>query len=169
MAKPKDTAAPKEKKASLDDVLNAITKQAEAFGTLTEVMTKAMTPPPAPPQVVDLANSTAAAVSSEPVKIVNGFPVPTEYQELVNTMLNKNFEVQINYQPDTAAFEFAILVPKNYSNAGDAHWNTYKEDRRSKVIDNAFGANGVRNWVQKIYDNFNDETKSRITYDRSLI
>lgn len=105
--------------------------------------------------------------SLPPVEMRGGFPVPYEYQELVNTLLNKHFSIEINYLPDAASFEFSILVPQKYSNASASHWATYKEDRRTKVIQNVLGANGVREWVLKVYENFPTETKSAITYDRA--
>ena len=103
------------------------------------------------------------------VVMSNGFPIPFEYTEIVHTILNKKFGVDIKYQSEAAAFEFAILVPKEYSNAGEPHWQTYGEDRRSKVIQNAYGANGVREWVVHVYENFNPEVRSKITYDRAQI
>lgn len=114
-----------------------------------------------------VAPTTQELVSG--VKIEQGFPIPLEYTELVNTLLNKKFKVEIKYQPDAAAFEFAILVPKEYSNASPMHWETFKEDRRNKVIQNAYGANGVREYVLQVYDNFPTETKSMITYDRAQL
>lgn len=96
-----------------------------------------------------------------------GFPIPFEYQELVHTLLNKEFGVDIKYLPDTSSFEFTIIVPKKYSNAPQTHWDTYGADRRTKVIENAYGANGVREWVTKVYNNLPAETQALITYDRA--
>lgn len=103
------------------------------------------------------------------VTISNGFPIPVEYQEIVDTLLNKKFKVDIGYLADAAAFSFSILVPREYSNASQSHWDTYKEDKRTKVIQNAYGANGVREWVLHVYENFPPEIKSAITFDRGQI
>lgn len=151
----------KKKEATLDDVLGAVNGLTESITKLVESkssVTNAETD--APPQGTGHAPN---------IEMKQGFPVPYEYQELVNTLLNKHFQIEINYLPDAASFEFAILVPKNYSNAPESHWETYKEDRRSKVIQNAYGANGVREWVLQVYNNFNEETRSAITFDRAQL
>ncbi len=95
-----------------------------------------------------------------------GLPIPTEYIQIMEEVLNKKFDIQVEYMPDTSSFELAILVPKEYSNASQPHWDTFHEDRRSKVIENALGVTGVREWITQIYENFGNETKSRITLDR---
>lgn len=94
------------------------------------------------------------------------FPVPFEYRETVETILNKEFGIDIEYQTDTSAFVFTIQVPQKYSNAGAPHWETYKEDNRSKVIPNALGLNGVREWTQKVYENLTPEVKAMIAANR---
>ncbi len=122
--------------------------------------------------VIDKSEELQTRVADVPSPIQRKepqFPIPYEYQELKNTLLNKHFEIDIEYIPDQVAMSFSILVPKKYSNAGEMHWGTYKEDRRSKVIPNALGANGVRQWMEQVYNNFNETTKSLITYDRAQL
>lgn len=148
MPKQKDTKEP-----TIKDVLSAI-------NNLTEVL------------IAKEQKAPVVVVPEEPraeVEVKGGFPVPYEYRELVDTLLNKDFGIDISYDGTTAAFDFAILVPKKYSNASQPHWDTYKEDRRSRMIQNAYGANGVREWVLKVYENFPQETQSAITYDRSAV
>lgn len=94
------------------------------------------------------------------------FPIPLEYREVIDLILNKKFGIEITYMGDVAAFDLSIMVPREYSNAGEPHWQTNRQDRRSKVIQNAYGSNGVREWAQKVYDNFSNETKAKITFDR---
>lgn len=96
-------------------------------------------------------------------------PIPIEYRHTVDTILNNRFGIELEYLPDGAAFQFSVLVPEEYSNAAKPHWETYKEDRRSKVISNALGVNGVREWATLIYENLGMETKARITHDRALL
>ena len=100
------------------------------------------------------------------VQVESKFPIPAEYVEVVHTVLNKNFGINIEYASDAPQFTFDILVPEKYSNAGKPHWETYKEDRRSKVILNALGITGVREWAQKVYDNLTPEVKAQINIDR---
>lgn len=148
----------KEKQATNNDILNAILGLTDAIKGIT-------TRAEAPRELPKAEPVTTGAVAPSQSK----FPVPTEYREIVDFVLNKKFNIDISYQADSAAFEFAVLVPEEYSNAGKPHWETYHEDRRSRVIGNALGVNGVREWVQKIYDNFGPEMKSRITFDRGQI
>lgn len=150
------------------EVLNAI-------GTLTDavlgLVKKLETPTVAAPtfsKTVPTATIQSTSFTS-PTTSSNSFPIPVEYQQLVETILNKKFKVEISYAPDAVGFNFAILVPKEYSNAAEPHWLTYGEDRRNKVIQNAFGINGVREYLQLIYDNFGLETKAQITADRALL
>lgn len=98
---------------------------------------------------------------------LSGVPVPLEFVETVNTVLNRKFGIDIKYMADSASFEFSVLVPQIYSNASKSHWDTYHEDRRSRVIENALGVNGVRDWCAKVYDNFNPEIKAAITAGRA--
>ena len=97
----------------------------------------------------------------------NAMPVPTDWEDAVHSILNKKFTVEVDYNADTPTFGFSILVPKEYSNASKPHWDTYHEDRRTRVIDNAQGAGGVKQWVERVYNNFDNETKAKITSDRN--
>ena len=146
---------PKTKEASMNDVLTAISG-------LTEVVSKLVEDKKPVEQPV---NKVETIVNTAPVE--SKFPIPVEYRNIVDTVLNKKFEVDLDYSGDSASFNFSILVPKEYSNAGLPHWETYHEDRRTKVIVNALGVNGVRDWATQVYENFNPETKSRITFDRT--
>lgn len=157
-------AEPKTKtksKASIDDVLSAI-------NGLTDVVSSLVKSTLATPASVPVAEKVAPAIQQpEPANDPQKFPVPQEYRLIVENTLNKRFGVEINYVGDIASFEFSILVPREYSNAAKPHWDTYKEDRRSKVIANALGINGVREWASKVYENFPNETKSQIVFDRA--
>ena len=100
-------------------------------------------------------------------KSEQGIPVPREWREAVDTILNKKFGVEVDYNADTPTFGFSILVPKEYSNASKPHWETFHEDRRTRVIENAQGAGGVKQWVERVYNNFDNETKAKLTSDRN--
>ena len=97
---------------------------------------------------------------------VLGVPIPQEYRELVNTILNKNFGVRMEYRTDAPLFEFAIIVPDKYSNMPLPQREIQKEDFRLKVISMAEGKNGVKEWCEKVYKNFNTEIQSMIVADR---
>lgn len=105
-------------------------------------------------------SSTSTAIATGSHSYANQFPVPPEYRELVNITLNKLFGIEIEYTP--AGFLFTIIVPEKY---GDQK-KRIKVDKRTKIIPNYEGANGVRQWVELVYSSFSLETKSLITADR---
>lgn len=106
-------------------------------------------------------------VPVEEKKPENTIPVPSEWTEAVHTVLNKKFGVEVDYSSDSPTFGLSILVPQEYSNASKPHWDTYHEDRRTRVINNADGVGGVKQWVERVYNNFDNETKAKITSDRN--
>lgn len=115
----------------------------------------------------------SAQIPEEPVEVVapvptNEIPVPADWNEAVKTILNDKFKVEVDYSADSPTFGFSILVPQEYSNASKPHWETYHEDRRTRVINNADGVGGVKQWVERVYNNFDQETKAKITSDRNL-
>ena len=90
------------------------------------------------------------------------YPIPFEYRGIVNDVLNKNFEIRLEPQPDSPSFVFTIVVPKEYSSLPQG------EDIRPKVIQFSDGVNGVRLWAEKVYNNFSPEVQARIAADRAL-
>lgn len=141
----------KAEKPTIREMLDALTKRVEEIEQRSEVVTA----PEAPIQV--------------PTQPVNHFPVPLDYQEVVKTILNGKFRIEMDYSSDTASFSFGLFVPQEYSNAGKTYWDMYHEDKRSRVILNALGVNGVREWVQKVYESFDMETRAKIASDRALL
>lgn len=97
------------------------------------------------------------------------FPLPYEYQELVQTILNGNFGVEVKALADRPAFEFIISVPKKYSNAPEMHWKTHGCDIRPKVITYAEGVNGVKEWCQRVLSNFDQDRRTMISLDRDKL
>ena len=93
-------------------------------------------------------------------------PIPLEYRQIVDDVLNKSFGVEINPRSDLPAFEFVVKVPKKYSNAPNSHWEMYKSDNRPRVISYSDGLLGVRQWCEKVFDNFNQDTRTIIVNDR---
>lgn len=93
-------------------------------------------------------------------------PVPSEYREVVETVLNKEFGVRVVPLSDKPAFQLEITVPPKYSNATKDHIEMYGGDLRSRVIDYAAGSNGVREWCEAIYKNLGPEKQAQITAAR---
>lgn len=101
------------------------------------------------------------------IQQVGPYPVPSEYQQVVETVLNKKFNIEIKPLSDRPAFEFVVSVPKEYSSAPPLYWETYKGDFRPKVVSYAEGLNGVRAWVEKVWSSFNQDTRTQISLDRA--
>lgn len=117
-------------------------------------------------QIADKKEAVEVAPLEEVTAPKNENPVPSDYSAAVREGLNSQFNVEIEYSSNTPFFGFSILVPKTYSNAPKPHWDMYKEDRRTRMISNAEGLQGVKLWVERVYNNFDNETKARITSDR---
>lgn len=94
-------------------------------------------------------------------------PVPMEYQKLVEEILNSAFGVEVRPKSDAPAFDFVIRVPRKYSNAPPGHWDMYKCDERVKMLAYSDGLLGVKDWCERVFNNFNQETKTIIVNDRT--
>ena len=127
-------------------------------------------------EIKSLKDSLSPKQEAKPQEVPNGVvqtniavstvPVPQEYRELVNTILNKSFGVRMEYRTDAPLFEFSIIVPDKYSNMPLPQREVQKEDFRLKVITMAEGKNGVKEWCEKVYKNFNSKIQSMIVADR---
>ena len=98
--------------------------------------------------------------ASPEVKPTDYLPVPPDYVDTVDLVLNKNFGIRFEPQKDAPSFLFTIVVPPKYSRVKEG------EDIRTKVITYSDGANGVRLWAEKVYETFDSDTKFRIVEDR---
>lgn len=94
------------------------------------------------------------------------YPVPIEYRECVDQELNKEFGVTIDPHPDAPLFTFTVVVPDKYSNMTPSQREINKADLRPKVISYAEGINAVREWSQRVFNNFSPEIRSLIVNDR---
>ena len=94
------------------------------------------------------------------------FPIPQEYREIVDQTLNRHFGIEVKAFSDQPAFMFTIVVPKKYSNLTEEEYQMKGADLRSRVINFAEGANGVKLWADKVFNNFVPELKAQIISDR---
>ncbi len=123
---------------------------------------------PATANLSPQVNTTSAteSVAESLTSAVTSNPVPLEYRQIVDDVLNRSFGVEVNPRSDLPAFEFVVKVPKKYSNAPNSHWEMYKSDARPKVISYSDGLLGVKLWCEKVFDNFNQDTRAMIVSDR---
>ena len=110
-----------------------------------------------------------ADVAKAEIKPESKYPVPTDFREAIESILNKEFKVEVEPLSDQPAFQLSILVPKHYSNMPPSQLNLTGEDRRSRVVSYADGVNGARAWAEKVYDNLPAETKAAIVQARQQV
>jgi hypothetical protein len=94
----------------------------------------------------------------------NNIPIPGEYRKIVDEVLNKNFGVEVNYLMN--GIKFVIIVPKQYQSFNEVEKKMNIPDRRSRIINPALGANGVRDHAEKVFLSFNPEIRAKITNER---
>ena len=114
--------------------------------------------------------NTATITGTFPIESVvssaTQYPIPLEYRQLVDNILNKSFGIRIVPRSDAPLFEFIIVVPEKYSSLTPNQKELMNEDLRIKVLSYADGVNGVRLWCETVYNNFGQEMKTQITQDR---
>lgn len=163
-----------ESQEGLKDILKALKDIKRSIKELVEIAKKS-----APttltviskPKKEDKVEPVAILETKTPEVITTGtnYPIPYEYREVVESVLNKEFRLEITPLSDKPAFQLSILVPKKYSNISPNQYDLMHEDRRSRVISFADGINGVRDWAQKVYDNLPQETKSMVVNAREQV
>ena len=79
--------------------------------------------------------------------------IPPKWRQIVDEILGKDFGLSVEYPDSGKGFSFTILVPREKSNAPDAHWDFYRCDKRTKAIGNAEGIEGVRRYCELIKRN----------------
>ena len=94
---------------------------------------------------------------------VPDYPIPQEYKDIVETTFNKAFSVRLEPMKDTAAFVFTIVVPPQYSKVSSG------EDLRVKVVTYSDGVVGIRGWADKVWNNLDSDTQSKIVQDRPFV
>ena len=161
-----------EKKPTIKDVLDAVEALTKRVVDLEKPQTEEVGVPPVSDGGTNYVPTAFTVAQKTPLvqtQTSSGFPIPLDYREIVNSVLNWKFSIDMGYHGDSASFDFSILVPQEYSNATPAHWETYKEDRRTRVVDNALGLNGVREWAQRVYNNLPPETQAKVVFDRAQV
>lgn len=129
-------------------------------------------PEPTMADVMKLLTKLVAQKEGKPIEeeweapTKDKYPVPFEYRQIIDTILNAKFGISITPMTDQPKFSLAISVPKEYSNMTEDEWDTKKIDLRSKVVSYAEGVNGVREWAERVYRNLGPEIQAKITADR---
>lgn len=153
----------KDLEGNLIEMAKAIKDLANDVAELKAIKT-VITVPASTMSATPKTTSTSTAINTGITSGQTGFPVPPEYRELVNNVLNKYFGIEIAYTP--AGFVFTIIVPEKYSSLTAKDKELIKVDRRTKLIPNFEGVNGVRAWAELVYSSFSQENRSLITADK---
>ena len=139
-----------------------VVKLVKEFGERLRVLEDKFTNPiPVPVASTVIENKPEIIVSS-----ATNYPIPQDYREIVNNVLNRSFGIEITPRSDAPLFEFVVIVPEKYSTMTPDQKQMMKRDIRLKVINYAEGANGVRSWCELVYNSFSQEIKGQITQDR---
>lgn len=91
-----------------------------------------------PTNIPDTAVSVSASVPSFFTQ------VPQDILTTATQILGEKFTFEVQSLKDRPSFEFTIIVPAEYSQ------NKNEADRRTRVISNAEGINGVSQWCQLV-------------------
>jgi hypothetical protein len=114
--------------------------------------------------------TTTFEIPPAPVANINStlpiMPVPLEYRDIVDSVLNRQFGLKIDPRKDIPMFDMTIVVPEKYSNVPLEEKKMIKIDLRTKAISYSEGINGVRLWAEKVFNNFSPEIKAQIVADR---
>lgn len=165
----------KDEKVLLEGLAKNITTLAEAFVSLEKTITEkfiAQEPKRELPQSTTQSASTPGPLPADASATLrtdtsNGVPIPQEYRDLVDTILNREFGIEIQPQPNTPTFMFSILVPDKYSPATPQYKQMHGVDRRPKVFNYGAGPADIRAFVELVHNNFDQDTKTKIALDRS--
>lgn len=79
--------------------------------------------------------------------------VPPAWREIINKTLGPDFGVDVVYPESGTSFQLKIIVPKEKSNASQAHLDFYKVDVRSKSLSYSEGIDGVRKYCELVAKN----------------
>lgn len=93
-------------------------------------------------------------------------PIPSTWRETVDTILNKDFGIHVKGSPELPQFTFTVIVPEKYSTFTPEQKAMHHVDLRPRVIENALGASGVKEWVEQVYKSFDSDRQAIITNDR---
>lgn len=98
---------------------------------------------------------------------INTIPIPAEFRQQVDSVLNKDFGIEIEGTGDPLSMLFTIVIPDKFSRLSLSQKEASMRDISPKVIDRALGINGIKEWCDKVYSTFAPEIQAQIVADRS--
>lgn len=104
----------------------------------------------------------------EPAQITQEhYPVPPGYREIVDSVLNKDFGIEVEAQHDSPTSLVTIVVPEKYSRLTLQQKEANVRDVSPKIITHAGGMDQLREWADLVYKNFTPEYQAMIVADRT--
>lgn len=95
---------------------------------------------------------------------------PPEFRETIDEVLNRDFGIEVAYDDSVVEpgnFLLTITVPKKYQNLSEEHLRVNGGvQKHIKAVQNAMGSAGVREYAEKVFNHFSNETRSLIVADR---
>jgi hypothetical protein len=148
-------------KTKVDKTAEAITLLAEAIKGL-ETKIDSMNTRTTISQTVE---NITVEVDKDQTTSVEYDSLPEQYRQIVNERLSEKFGAKVSYRTD-GRFEFSVSVPKEYTNVSPSSWNLNHGDTRLKVIENAMGEIGVREWCDLIAENLGHDIMLKVQDQR---
>ena len=152
---------PLQTKGATEKLIDAITLLSEAVVKLNEKLIDIPVQTISPKESVVVVPGVPITATLE-----NLYPMPSEYREAVDAILNKEFGIAIYPLSDSPSFQFSIIVPDKYSQVSEEYKKMYKADIRAKVIRYSEGLIGVKMWCEMVYNHFNPTMQAQIVADR---
>ena len=152
---------PKAKKAEVSD-----TDLLEAIKGLTQVLVERL---PEPKVKTAEAEEDFLTASTVPMAEASD-PVPFEFRQVVDEVLNKFFEIRVKngakISDNVDGFVLTIIVPDKYSTATEYQKQSVGGDLRVKAIPYALREIGVKEWCDLVWKTFNEDIQGQVTEDR---
>lgn len=149
------------KKTKTDLMTEAIQSLADSIKSIEEKIDKHFAP-------VNIEDTITVPQDMVMTSATDSDNLPYEYRTIINERLNSKFGASVVYRTD-GVFEFKVTVPKEYSNVSKDKWKQDGGDSRLKVIENALGEIGVREWCDKIAENLGHDIMQKVHEDANKL
>lgn len=126
----------------------------ERLGKLLDVVERLADSNATPAELEKKQELTAEKAEAQP----NRNQTPVEWDMYIDSHLGKDVGRSVSYPKGTGII-LRISIPKELSNAGDTHWESYHHDIRSKAIDPREGFEGVKRYVDLVAQNLKLDTR----------
>ncbi len=143
-----------------------LVERVQKLESLSSVQLENVAPINVPVQKVVETKEVSEVKETKLAGELSEYPVPQEYREVVDVILNKNFKIFVDYKDGN--LDFNLSVPDKYSNlTPEARKISGGMDRRRRIIPPYEGVNGVKEYLGLVWKSFSPTIQSMIVADRS--